>query len=103
MSVAIPFDVLTVFGSGILAFLATYTTVIWRVSSAKNSIEDKIVTAEHQAEIERAKLREELLNSKLDALDRFINKGSFEAFIKGLEARLLRLETKLDKVLDKNA
>lgn len=93
-------ELISVFGSGIFAFLATYTTVIWKVSSAKSAIEDKIVETEHISELERSKLREDILRNKLDTFSTFIHKDSFDVAMKGLDARLIRLEAKLDKILE---
>lgn len=77
--------------------------MIWRISSAKSAIEDKIVETEHDAELKLAKLKEDILNTKLEALSVFIHKDSFEAAMRSLDARLIRLETKIDKVLEKAA
>ena len=93
-------ELISVFGSGIAAFFVTYTTVIWRVSSAKSAIEEKIVETEHSSELERSKLREDILKNKLDTFSTFIHKDSFDAAMKGLDARLIRLEAKLDKILE---
>lgn len=89
------------FGSGLFAFFVTYSTVIWRVSSAKSAIEEKIVGTEHDAELKLAKLKEDILNAKLEAFNVFIHKDSFEAAMTNLDARLLRLEAKIDKVLER--
>ena len=93
-------EVISVLISGTAALLVTFTTMIWRVSTAKSSIEEKILETEHKSELERAKLREDMLRAKIEAFNTYIHKDSFDAAIKNLEARLLRLETKLDKVLE---
>lgn len=92
-------DPLFIYLSGVLTFLCTFATVIWRVGAAKNALEEKIVSTEHTTDLELAKVRQEVLEAKLEAVNTFIHKDSFEAVMRNLDARLIRLESKLDRVL----
>lgn len=72
-----------------MAFLVQFGAVIWRLSIAKGHVYDKI------NEVEKA-----ILKAELDISESYLKKDAFQAFVNNLDARMIRLEVKLDKALD---
>lgn len=85
------------FGAGISAFIGA----IWKISKAEYNILARITLVEHENIAEKLKLKQDILETKLDAADKYIHKDSFEVAMRNLDSRLIRLESKLDKILER--
>lgn len=82
-------------------FLLQYAGLIWKISKAENQIQDHIQTVEREGEIERAKIRQELVQTKLEFAEKYLHRDSFTQLINNIDARLVRLEGKLDAAISR--
>lgn len=82
--------------------MVQYAGIIWRISKAESNIYDKINTVEHNYELEIQKLRQEILETKLLMSKDYMHRDTFKDVVANIDARLIRLEGKLDLVLYKH-
>jgi chaperonin cofactor prefoldin len=94
-------DIITV-GSGLVAFLVQFAVLIWRISKAEAHINDRILAVEHDASLEMEVLRQEILTTKLEIGENFVRKEMLRDHFERMDARLDRLENKLDSILKKH-
>lgn len=91
---------LFVIGTGVLAFMVQYAGIIWRISKAESNIYDKINAVEHNYELELQKLKQEILETKLLMSNDYMHRDTFKDVMSNIDARLIRLESKLDHALE---
>lgn len=93
------FDVIIAILAGTIAFLMQFGGIIWYLRGAVAKILDKISLVEHSADLDIQKLRNEILNLKLQIADEYIKKDTFKTVTNDLKAYLVRLEGKLDAMI----
>jgi hypothetical protein len=81
------------------AFLLQFAGIIWRISKAESRIERQINEVEREADSKINKLKTELLEARLDAANRYVNKEAFNTVMTNIDSRLIRFEAKLDQTM----
>jgi hypothetical protein len=87
--------------SGVLAFLFQFGALMLRIGRAEARIHDRISSVEKDYEVELQKIRNELIASKLDVSNQYVRKDSFNTIMTNLDSRLIRMESKLDRAIEK--
>lgn len=81
------------------AFLLQFGVIIWRLSKIESGIHSRIDNVEYNGELENQKLRNEIIQTQLNVARDYVRKDSFEGVANNIDARLIRLEGKLDTVI----
>lgn len=93
------FPQFAVIGSSVFAFLIQFAGVVWRISKAEAKISERISEVERETEISVHKLREEMLENKIEASENFMHKGAFHTMMTNMDQRFIRLEEKIDTLV----
>lgn len=86
--------------AGVAAFLFQFGTLIWKISKAEATIHDVIAEVRHEADLEIQEVKQAILSAKLEMAENYLRKDTFSAIMTKIESWLLRLENKLDKIIE---
>ena len=85
---------------GMLGILSIqFIGLVWRISKAEQRLYDRISEIEHTTDVEIQKIRSEIIESKLESSNVYLKRDVFISIMSNLDARLIRLEGKLDTVI----
>ena len=88
-------------GTGVAAFVFQFGALMLRIGRAEARIYDRISSVEKEYEVEVQKVRNELIESKLEIANHYVRKDSFNTIMTNLDSRLIRMESKLDRAIEK--
>lgn len=81
---------------GTFLFVVQFSGLIWKLSRVEQAIHDRITEVEKTAEIERAQIRQRMLELELRISENYLKKDSFRLVTEKIDQHLIRLEAKLD-------
>ena len=80
-------------------FLAQFAGLIWKLSQIQDSLKNIIYKVEKDFDLELQILRKEIAEAQLAATNVYMRKDYYREIITSLDARLIRMEGKIDTAI----